>query len=97
MDNQTSRDVYNIIEGEKNTPRKKMKRPTAHTSTMQIGDYGIYNGDVVRLRDGGTAGGCQTDLYLAYQYTVGDVYDGQLGNPASAELPHIIIDSGVTA
>ena len=70
---------------------------TIHTSTMQIGDYGVYNGDVVRLLDGGTAGGCQTDLYLAYQFTVGDAYDGQLGDPASAELPRIIIDSGVTA
>ena len=70
---------------------------TIHTSTMRIGDYGLYNGDVVRLLDGGTAGGCQTDLYLAYQFTRGDAYDGQLGDPASAELPRIIIDSGVTA
>jgi len=61
-------------------------------SDMQVGDYATMRGMLVRLMDGGKAGGCEHDLRLAYQ--------GELSHPDTATwcdvpldtLPEVVID-----
>lgn len=61
-------------------------------SKMDVGDYGVLDGDVVRLRNQGKQGGATNNLYLAY---VCDVRDSQQLERESIKvntLPDVIND-----
>ena len=62
---------------------------TKKLSEMQVGDYGILDGDLVELKDNGKQGGCETDLWLAF---CGRTDEADL--PVDLEtVPIIIVDT----